>query len=116
MKDTMLEFPVNVSRSSDGEYIAILADVPDGPTGHGVDPYAAFDALNSLAQDILRQFQRENRLPSPSPLEDRPAVAFDSTPEAASPKPQSIESIGGRGDRIEMIGYCWTNHLVFPDN
>lgn len=111
----MLEFPVDVSKSDSGDYVARLIDLPDGPSGQGIDPYAALEDLTGRAQDALRQLNSNDELPSPSPVEDRPVIQFDSQQileQTLSQKPLMV----GKGDQSQMIGYSWTNHVVFPDN
>lgn len=111
----MLEFPVNVSKSDTGDYIARLADLPDGPTGTGVDPYAALDDLTSKAHEALSTLHGDGKLPTPTPVDDRPVITFDehsAPPYTGTPMPLAT----GQGDQAEMIGYTWTNHTVFVDN
>lgn len=111
----MLEFPVNVSKSDAGDYVARLVDVPDGPAGTGVDPYSALDNLKDVAVNTLSTLKEEGRLPTPSPVDDRPVVSFEENAAASPPStPEPLAT--GKGDQSEMIGYSWTNHAVFADN
>jgi len=111
----MLEFPVDVSKSEAGDYVARLVDLPDGPRGQGIDPYAALEDLTVRAQDALLELKSKDELPSPSSVEDRPVIQFDN--EQSAPVSNTQEPLMvGKGDQSQMIGYSWTNDIVFPDS
>lgn len=114
MKDIMLKFPVSVTQSNDGDYVARLVDLPDGPQGSGIDPYAALEDLTSPARVELSRLQESQELPEPSPVDDRPVVTFDSSDVKAPLTHGALAT--GKGDQSEMIGYSWTNHIVLPEN
>ena len=112
----MLEFPVDVTKTNDGEYVARLADLPDGPAGFGVDPYAALNDLSSVAQRELRALNKSGNLPTPSPTNDRPTLSFDRNENTDIPEPtMNRRLMGGSGEQRGMLGYSWTNDVVFHD-
>jgi hypothetical protein len=106
----MLEFPVNVSKTDGDEYIARMADLPEGPIGKGVDPYDALNDLERHAQPALTALRDSGDLPQPSPIEDRPTISFDQLID------YQTHLISGNGQKIQMLGYSWTNHVIFPEH
>lgn len=117
MNNSIIEFPVNVSQSEEGGYVARLVDLPegaDGPEGRGVDPYAALEDLTGPAKQALAKLYHSDALPEASPVDDRPVFCFDSA--EIGPSLQSRHALAtGKGDQSEMLGYSWTNHIVFAD-
>ncbi|NKB46019.1 MAG: hypothetical protein GKS03_17295 [Alphaproteobacteria bacterium] len=112
----MLEFPVDVTKTEDGAYSARLTDLPDGPTGFGVDPYAALNDLSDAAHTELSKLDKNGALPEPSPTDDRPTVSFDRGKTAdGSSSTMNTQLIGGTGRQYKMLGYSWTNDVVFHD-
>lgn len=111
---SLIEFPVNVSQSEDGGYVARLVDLPEGVEGRGVDPYAALEDLSARAQDALARLHHNKALPVASAIEDRPTIKFD--PDAV-PAALGITASLSVSDvkQNEMLGYCWTNHTIFQD-
>lgn len=111
----MLEFPVNVSKSEDGQYEARLADVPDGPVGFGSDPYAALSDLKSHVPAALKALEAEGELPSPSSIDDRPVVEYSGATDADASGTMIAGIRAGGVKQNQMLGYSWTNDVVFPD-
>ncbi|MBT5241786.1 MAG: hypothetical protein HN793_07555 [Rhodospirillaceae bacterium] len=112
----MLEYPVDVTKTEDGEYVARLVDLPDGPAGHGIDPYAALNDLSDTAPGELLRLYKSGILPKPSSANDRPTVSFDSSATGDGPEPtMNTRLIGGTGQQWKMLGYSWTNDVVFHD-
>jgi hypothetical protein len=105
----MLEFPVNVTKSEDGDYIARLADRANGPQGNGVDPYAALNDLKAQAIADLALLDKDGRLPIPSKADDRPVIIYENQPNNAGGLETNIIRQG------HMLGYCWTNDVVFSE-
>lgn len=112
----MLEYPVDVTKTEDGEYVAHLVDLPDGPAGYGVDPYAALNDLSDSAHGELLQLYKSGVLPKPSSANDRPTISFDRHATEEKPGPtMNAQLSGGTGQQHGMLGYSWTNDVVFPD-
>lgn len=105
----MLEFPVNVTKSEGGEYIARLADRENGPQGKGVDPYAALNDLKARAIADLAVLDKDGRLPIPSNADDRPVIVYDNQSNDAGGLEIGIVRQG------HMLGYSWTNDIVFSE-
>lgn len=112
----MLEFPVSVSISDAGDYVARLIDLPDGPAGQGIDPYSALEDLKASADAALSSLHDDGQLPTPSPAEDQPVISFDETKEKTVRSALDSLAVGGKEQEVEMIGYSWTNHAVIRDN
>lgn len=112
----MLEYPVKVTQTGDGDYVAILVDLSDGPSGRGVDPYAALDDLSAPAKSALAALLRDGALPQPSPTDDRPVVLFDEASQDRASKLGLMDSPYGRYQQSTMLCYSWTNDVVFPDS
>ncbi len=106
----MYSFPVDVSRTPDGDYEARLADLQDSPVGHGVDPYAALDDLGTLVRPQLRQLHGEGALPEPSESDDRPTLDFD--PDAPENGLSGPTMVDGQVSDDGLVGYSWTNTTV----
>ncbi len=115
-KDVMLEFPVKATQSENGGYVAILVDLPEGPIGRGVDPYAAVNDLSDQAQTSLAALLKDGSLPEPSPVDDRPVVQFDETGRTASMGSLPVDSPFNRFQQSTMLCYSWTNDVFFPDS
>ncbi|MGB1876545.1 MAG: hypothetical protein ACPHGY_06410 [Rhodospirillaceae bacterium] len=112
----MFEFPADVTKDEGGEYTARLVDIPDGPTGHGIDPYAALNDLSDAAQPELRRLFKSGTLPRPSAANDRPVVLFDrNASQDTHNQAMNTHLIGGAGLKNKMLGYSWTNDLVFQE-
>ena len=112
----MLEFPVDVIKTESGTYSARLVDLPDGPTGLGVDPYAALNDLSETAHKELLKLNESDALPEPSSINDRPTISFDgSAVESGPSSPMNSQLVSGIGDQNEMLGYTWTNDVVFHE-
>ena len=105
----MLEFPVNVTKSESGEYIARLVDRTDGPQGKGVDPYAALNDLKARAIADLAVLDKNGRLPIPSNADDRPVIVYDNQSSDTGGLEMGVVRQG------HMLGYSWTNDVVFSE-
>lgn len=105
----MPEFPVNVTKSESGEYIARLVDRANGPQGKGVDPYAALNDLKARAIADLATLDKDGRLPTPSSADDRPVIVYENQANDAGGQDIGIVRQG------HMLGYSWTNDVVFSE-
>jgi len=107
----MKSFPVDVSRASDGDYEARLADISDSPVGRGVDPYAALEDLDSAARTLLKSLHSEGALPDPAAADDRPTLDFDPNADDTAFGDQGL--VNDQTSNDDLIGYTWTNSTVF---
>jgi len=111
----MPDFPVQVLRADGGDYVASLVDLTDGPLGHGIDPYAAYEDLVEPALQTLRGLSDKGALPAPSAIDDRPVISFDQNQGLRKPIAGSIVDLTDQREQNPMICYSWTNVTVFQD-
>ncbi len=110
----MPEFPVQVTRADNGEYVASMVDVVDGPVGRGVDPYAAYKDLLQPALETLGKLVDSDSLPRPSPPNDRPVIVFEESLSANEDENgDAMQNKFGRVKQSNMICYNWTNDVTF---
>lgn len=107
----MKSYPVDVSRTDDGDYEARLADLSTSPVGRGIDPYAALEDLDAPARTLLRKLHSEDALPEPATADDRPTLDFDPNADNSDFSGQGLVNEQTSDD--SLIGYTWTNSTVF---
>ncbi|MDG2244660.1 MAG: hypothetical protein P8L66_14340 [Rhodospirillaceae bacterium] len=113
----MLEFPADVIKNEGGEYTARLVDIPDGPAGQGIDPYAALSDLSDAAQPELLKLYNNGTLPRPSAANDRPVVVFDrNASKDTGSHAMNTHFFAGTGLKNKMLGYSWTNDVIFQES
>ena len=109
----MPEFPVQVTRVENGEYVASLVDLEDGPVGRGVDPYAAYKDLLEPALKRLRHLQESDSLPQASPANDRPVIVLNHARGDADVSDENTMQVDFcRVKQHNMICYTWTNDVT----
>lgn len=118
---SMREFPVRITKESDGLFSASLIDVADGPRGRGNDEESALRALTEPALEILRDMREKNTLPVPSETDGLPTIALsdiehsDAAASIGETDTIMAQVIRGQGNQATQITYSWTNDLVFHD-
>lgn len=112
----MPDFPVRVLRTESGDYTASLVDLTNGPTGQGVDPYAALEDLAEPAKEALHLLNQRNALPTPSDIDDQPVISFDPDNDLDSKTSDAFNVAVARYSKTPMICYSWTNVTVLTDS
>ncbi|MBP01249.1 MAG: hypothetical protein CMM25_00355 [Rhodospirillaceae bacterium] len=114
----MLKFPVNVSLANNGEYIATIADIENGPISINADPHIAYEKLIVPAQKTLLAMYNNSKLPSPSKPLDRPTITFekDHLLNIEYEASVNIQLIPLKTEKPAMIGYAWTNDYPTFEN
>jgi len=107
----MLKYPVDVKKTKEGQYEARLTDMTNGPCGLGEDPYSAFEDLTKGAKKALLLSLRNNLLPQPSEIEDRPVINFNPEEERSIENNfQKPINTDYQNSFVQMANYSWTNH------
>jgi hypothetical protein len=114
----MLKFPVNVSISSNGKYVATIADIENSPTSINGDPHLAYENLIVPAKKLFAEMHKNDTLPSPSNPSDRPTIPFEEnhllTADSQVFSPINLTPL--KTKKNMMIGYVWTNFSAALEN
>ncbi|MFL2770106.1 MAG: hypothetical protein ACJZ9F_03760 [Rhodospirillaceae bacterium] len=112
----MPDFPIQVLRIDSGNYTASLVDLSDGPIGQGIDPYGAVNDLFDTAWGVLEKLYKENALPAPSAVDDRPVISFDPGRTRDYKNSRGIDSAAIQWRDKTMINYSWTNSAIIYES
>lgn len=106
----MADYPVEIVRKSNAEFLATWADFPAVPGVTGTTPEAAFHNLIDRSFSSVADLIARGQCPPPSPANGRPTVKFG---EAAVLSPHIGRLVNLTSKGTWMLNYAWTNDSAY---